>query len=469
MCFVCAQDPPKRNYILLIDSINGGNNIIPQKVKYGSSINVQIKNVNVFKVRLSAKVEGSDVDFGTLSDPIKVKASGSEAVEGSGNGILFKRQAINGYTDALTNTHEMEFMNTYASYKQLYQKIQNKYELFNDLETLTPESVLFIRDINAIKSNADLFFKAIYKNSEEAYNTIQTDWEQLDSWYSELLWLYKKMNIKIPETIALEGKLSSKDKNTTFKIEKGMVVLKNTNAFYLLLEKLKAAHEKIGSVEARKRITDRIKAGIFRYNAIKSETFTLSYNTGTLDKDSHTITPQIQSLNKDKIFHTFKPVVIKTYGRLKINGSAGYFINFMGDDHYSVFKDTEGNTAGVEKQEKNKIIHALGTLLHVYWQSGNALSYGLSAGAGINQNNAIGFYLGGSVFAMEKDRLVATAGISFVPVNTLNRANLTSILYEDGNKVPDKLAFISPADTELRYDALYKPAFFMGVTYNLFK
>jgi hypothetical protein len=85
-----------------------------------------------------------------------------------------------------------------------------------------------------------------------------------------------------------------------------------------------------------------------------------------------------------------------------------------------------------------------------------------SVGLSINDDANAGFYLGASALFTESNRLVLTTGVSFIKVKRLNTSNLAL------NSTAGNYDFSNATDTEIKYDDVSKPSFFIGITYNLF-
>ena len=99
-------------------------------------------------------------------------------------------------------------------------------------------------------------------------------------------------------------------------------------------------------------------------------------------------------------------------------------------------------------------------LHNYYWTGKKDYQPGISSGLSLQSDGNLGFYLGGSLLFQESNRLIFSTGISFTKVNKLNTANLGPV----ENGIRD---FITPTDTEIRYDRVYRPSLFVGITYNL--
>lgn len=223
---------------------------------------------------------------------------------------------------------------------------------------------------------------------------------------------------------------------------------------------VKKTFEALTTVKNRNETIAKAQAGIDLYSQIIKSNFFAYTDAKQLNDDEVTLSPKLKFAN-GKTAYDFSDLTVKTYGGLKVNFSAGYLVSFIGDDNYNVYKNNSGVTVGVTEGNKNKITHALGGLVHVYPHLENSPEVGFSAGASLATNGNLGFYFGGSVFFLEKNRLVLTGGYSFLKVKKLNTANLVPL--------NNQYNFVSSTDTEIKYDDVYKGAWFIGVTYNLTK
>ena len=137
-------------------------------------------------------------------------------------------------------------------------------------------------------------------------------------------------------------------------------------------------------------------------------------------------------------------------------------MSFIGDDNYSTYTDSTGIAIGAVQSNKTLLTHSLGGMVHTYWDFITDFDPALSAGASIATNGNIGFFFGGSLLFLEKNRLVFSVGYSFLKIKRLNKSNLNLI-----DKSNNRYEFINIKDSEIEYDNVYKGALFLGVTYNL--
>jgi hypothetical protein len=227
------------------------------------------------------------------------------------------------------------------------------------------------------------------------------------------------------------------------------------------MSKAKAIYDSLSLPKNKLAIIAAAQEGIDLYDEIQAKEYTLMITSENIYGDEAEIKPQLKN-SKGKVLHEYRTFEVKTYGNLKVNGSAGYFLNFISDDDYSLRlrKENDPNSqTGVIKNKGNVIKNSLGALLHVYYNCKGDVKYGASAGLSINDDSDAGFYMGGSLFFTEKSRLVFTTGLSFQKVKRLNTANL---IYDNGS-----YNFRNESDTEIRYNSIYKPSFFIGISYNL--
>lgn len=172
--------------------------------------------------------------------------------------------------------------------------------------------------------------------------------------------------------------------------------------------------------------------------------------------DKVTITPKVLSKKEGEVLHTFSELTISPIKKIKVNFSAGYLLSFIGDEEYGL-RLSNDKVIGVTELNKNNFSHALGLLTHVLYDFGTSVDYGISTGLSLNTDAKINFYGGLSAAFSQENRMVITTGISFVNLKLLNKINLN-----------DELNFTS-SNTEIQYLERYRPAFFVGITYNLKK
>lgn len=461
------------------------------KTEKGNSVKFKISNVNTFKINGIIESKSLNIDFEipeiiqnlnktpiiekTDGDPNAIVKSYELQIQETIDAINFankssNKESVNQLLKTLKNLNEeylkekeQSFINLFSSFLSKYNNIHQQIELEGKLIEQIKDSV-FVRDTTVLKKNIKEYFKSVYgsKTTEEAKKVTETDLNNLMIEYTQLQKIYDELNKTLEkDSVVLNGKLESGDKKTTINIEKATINQDRKKYFSEEMVFAKKVFETISDVKNRNEIIKKAQQGIDWYNKIDQESFTIYTDAIQLIDDETTITPKLKFSNGN-IAHEFQPLTIKTFGGIKVNFSTGYLMSFIGDDNFSTFKDNTGNTIGIVESNKNAITHSLGGLVHVYPNWKNSPQLGLSAGASLATNGNLGFYFGGSLFFLEKNRLVLTGGYSFIKRKQLNSSNL--------NKISDnRYEFVSSTDTEIRYDDIYKGGWFIGVTYNLSK
>ncbi len=468
-----------------------GKDKIVTKTEKGNTVKFKINNVNTFKINgfieskpLSITFEVPEI-FKNFIESKTEEQSGEqpsamikaydvkiqetlaeiESANKSHNKELVNEllATLKNLNDELLKEKEQNFKSTFSSFVSKYNIVHQQIELEGKLLEQIKDSV-FIKDTAVLKSNVKEYFKAVYgnKSTEEAKKETELKLNNLMVDYSQLQKLYDELNKTLEkDSVVLSGELKSDDKKTTVKIEKATVTQDRKKYFSEEMAFVKKTFETISDIKNRNEIIKKAQSGIDWYNKIYNASFIFYTDGEQINDDEVTITPKLKFPNGN-IAHEFKPLTIKARGGVKVNFSAGYLVSFTGDDNFSSYKNNTGNTVGVYQSNKNDVTHSLGGLVHVYPRWVNSPQLGLSAGASLATNGNLGFYFGGSAFFLEKNRLVLTGGYSFIKLKKLNTANM--------NKVnDDRYEFINASDTEIRYDDVYKGAWFIGVTYNLAK
>lgn len=423
-----------------------GEDVIPNKLKKGDYVKFQISNVNTLKVRGYTTAQGTNITYDVPQSVINLlKADTAEP---------------NDSLSFVSDAAEVSFKNAYKLFITKYATLLQYQNLENRLQSHFGNTV-FIKNTSVVKENAKGDYHSLYKALDNigAKNQVKKSIQEIQKLYTELSELYNTLN-KNAATTTISGSFKSTDGTVKIDLKDATVKTTTTNKFETEFEYAKKTIETVNSKADS--ITHKAFAGIDLYYLICKEDFKITTDAQQLTKDVVTITPELKS-EDGKVKHTLNPYTFYTGGHMKVDFSTGYLMSFIGNENYNTFTNTTGNTE-ISKSNSDKITHALGVLMHVYWQNSNLNlpNLGFSAGASISEDTKIGFYGGGSVFFLEKNRLVFTAGLSFVKIKELNTANLTT-------KTDSKnYLFTNTNDTEIRYNEIYKPAFFMGVTFNIF-
>jgi hypothetical protein len=463
------------------------------KTEKGNSVKFKISNVNTFKINGFTESKPLSVNFEVpeiFNDFINSKESENngnnensnisynvadfkkkfETIKRDLDGNILTKELANNLLSELKKVQDEIFQNNLSTFKTSFSVFVSKYNAVHqqiELEGKLLEQIkdsVFIRNTIVLKNNVKEYFKSVYgsKTTEEAKKTTETDLNNLMLEYTQLLKIYDELNKTLEkDSVVLNGKLESSDKKTTINIDKATVSQERKKYFSEEMTFANKVFETISDIKNRNEIIKKAQQGIDWYNKIDQESYTIYTDAIQLNDYETTVTPKLKFSNGN-IAHEFQPLTIKTFGGIKVNFSTGYLVSFIGDDNFSPFKDNSGNTIGVVESNKNAVTNSLGGLVHVYPNWKNSPQLGLSAGASLATNGNLGFYFGGSLFFLEKNRLVITGGYSFIKVKQLNSSNLNKISN-------DRYEFVSTTDTEIRYDDVYKGGWFIGITYNLSK
>lgn len=329
----------------------------------------------------------------------------------------------------------------------------------------------FIPDVEAFTDNFKNYIKSINNNSEDANRIRQSALEtlnQLTGCYIGAKRAYEEMGKHVKaEKVTLAGGLATKDKSVEIKIDSAFVVLALKKFFE---EEFKFITDKFNIIAPEKKRTEiinKINDGISRYNKIINAKYYVYTDAQQLDDDMVTITPKLKN-SKGEVLKEFTPVKITTTGGLKVDFSSGYFLSFRGDDNYTNLYDTSG-IIGLQKNESDDLRHAIGALINVYPRWASKFSPGFSVGISLPTDNArVGFCAGISALMLEKNRLVLTAGVSYNRTKILNTANLVRDEVLEKQTGKETYRFANNDYKEVKYDELYRPSFFVGITYNIF-
>ncbi len=226
-------------------------------------------------------------------------------------------------------------------------------------------------------------------------------------------------------------------------------------------EFIKKAYEELHKKENMKDLENKVNAGIRLFQKIENACFTIYGDAGQATGDVFTSKIALKNSKGDTL-HAYKPITLRTKGEWKVNFSSGYLLSFKGNESYSSFRANDSSLTSIKEDNKNKLTHALGALVHVYPRGYRDIQPGFSAGLSVEDDADLGFYLGGSLLFTESNRFVFTVGVSMTKIDKLNTANLS-----DANN--GIRTFISEDNTNINYDKVYRPGLFIGFTYNLNK
>lgn len=382
--------------------------------------------------------------------------------------LIKKNKSLQQKFDSIYNvtSKSKEFISEFKNFQKHFSTINNYTSLKEKLLNLIRKDSVFICNPENFKARCSSTYVSIY-NSNNDYlqdkNRFQQEIASLEEAYIKLVSLYQQINKLYKNSeLKLSGEL--KDAKTVLKFNDIKASIETKYLFEEEMKKIKAIYDALLNTENNKKMSNEIYEGIDLYDEILNNDFKKTIVSPYIYDDIAEITPQLKNA-KGKVVFEYQKLKVNVYGNIKINGSAGYFLNFIQEDNYSLRKkiNTNPNSKnGVDSASRNTIKHALGGLLHAYYNAKGSVDYGLSVGLSINDSANAGFYLGLSGFFTEKNRLVVTSGLSFVKVKRINTANLTT------NTLTNQLDFLNEEDTEIRYEDVYKPSLFVGISYNLF-
>lgn len=358
-----------------------------------------------------------------------------------------------------------KFKEEFAKFQNHFLNIDKYTTLKNTLVKQIHNDSIFIGDTLNFKARSKSSYNTTYGvNTKplEQKSKITEQLTNLETSYLNLVSIYQQLNTSYKnKELKLSGEL--KDGKNVLKFNKIPASFETKYLFEDEMKKVKAINDSLIQSKHRTKIIEESQAGIDLYDEIMNCDFNTTIISDNVYDDVAKIKPQLKN-SKGKVMYEYREFKVSTYGNWKVNGSAGYFLNFISDDNYTLRKkiETDSNSkTGVSESSGNALKHSLGGLLHAYYNFKGNVDAGLSVGLSINDNANAGFYFGLSAFVTESNRLVLTSGVSFNKVKRLNTSNLS---YNSG-----EYDFTNESDTEIKYDEVYKPAFFIGITYNLFK
>lgn len=502
----------KEDTIITINPF-GINNYPQKKYRYGNTVKFKITNVNVFKLRgevsnasETSVFEVPKIFVNEIKDEVddKDEVKVGEEYLGNENVVVYTKSSIRQLESKLVEFYEpllkkalksnstsriselrlkikelnkeleqlkiqlkdieqlLSSKNNFIKNKNNFiinlQKINGFISLEEQLKIELKDSV-FIRDIPSLKKNAKSYYNAVFEDE-----TVLDNLKEVDATISRLLENYSlmKFNYNVinktlkKEEFKLNGELKNADKKTVLKVLEANIKIDRKKFFEEEMAYASKLSDSIAKPETQKLIKKKASIGVSLYEKIQNEKYEVFTKAHQLLEDVVTLTPKLLDV-KGKEVYSFNPLQIKTRHKWKVNFSSGYLLSFKGDDSFSYKKDTSG-IIGVKESEKNEVNHALGGLIHAYFDCIDGFQPALSAGLSVNSNGNLGFYSGLSFLFTEKNRLVLSMGYSLTSVKTLDRSNLDT-----------GLEFINTNDIDLKYNDVYKGGFFIGLTYNLAK
>lgn len=362
-------------------------------------------------------------------------------------------------------TQTQKFKEEFVNFQNHFLHIDKYTTLKSALVNQIHKDSIFIIDVDNFKKRSESSYNVAYGVDTEHLkqkSKITEELKNLETSYLSLVSIYQMLNTSYKnKELKLSGEL--KDGNSVLKFDKIKASFETKYLFEDEMKKAKVINDSLILSKNRTKIIKESQEGIDLYDEISKSKFETTIVSDNVYDDGAKIKLQLKN-SKEKVMYEYHELKVNTYGNWKVNGSAGYFLNFISDDNYTIRKkiETDSNSkTGVNESNTNSLKHSLGGLLHAYYNFKGSVDAGFSVGLSINDNANAGFYFGLSAFVTESNRLVITSGLSYNKVKKLNTANL---LYNAG-----EYNFSNESDTEIKYDEVYKPAFFIGITYNLFK
>jgi len=369
----------------------------------------------------------------------------------------------------LTNKYKMQFL---AYYDSIVRSINNLSALSRIESYIRLTLKDYILDSAIVKANLKSYMFS-FRDKQSTASSVdskfiqglrdkaQREVEIISKYYTQLAFAFDTLALSLQDdSLKLTGKLEDKEKKTTLDITASKVMVKRKKYFEDQFNYATKQNKLFMSDTVRAKLSEGINRGIDLFVTIMESNFTVSEGPFEITDDSHEFNLKLKN-SKGETVKDFNTVTINSYGRLKVDFSAGYLASFIGDDNYSSFNDSLGKIKGFSAGPKEYVTHSIGGLFHAYWQSRSAVRFGGSAGFSVPLEGKFNFYFGASAHFLEKNRLVFTVGASFVQVNRLNTAQLTEV-GKDRYEILKGNTINEPA-----YNKVFRPAVFLGLTYNL--
>ncbi|WP_298221188.1 hypothetical protein [Flavobacterium sp.] len=460
-----AKSEPSKN--------NADANIMSYNIEKSFKIDNQMWSLNAqidrFENKSAPLTPEESEEVRKLKKELETLKTKKEELEKQNEELKSKNKALQKKFDSIYNVtvKTQEFIGEFKKFQTHFSNIDKYTTLKNSLLNLVKKDSVFICDKNNFIARCSSTFISVYGSSDnhlQKKEMIINELAAIDASYTKLVSIYQQLNTLYKNSeLKLSGEL--KDGKNSLKFDKVKGSFETKYLFEDEMKKAKTINETYLIQENTRKMINEANEGIDLFDEIKNDSYTTTIISQNIYDDEADIEPQFTN-SKGKCLFKYRSFKVRTYGNWKVNGSAGYFLNFISDDNYTLRKAVETDSdskAGVFGGSKNILKHSLGALLHAYYNFKGDIDMGLSVGLSINDNANAGFYFGLSTFVMEKNRLVITSGVSFVKVKRLNTANLAV------NETQGDYDFTNAGDTEIKYDEVYRPSFFIGVSYNLSK
>ncbi|WP_340063273.1 hypothetical protein [Ascidiimonas aurantiaca] len=427
-------------------------------IYYGDYIKFRLEGINTFKYNADLTIAETNFDF-DLPDNIMPTEESRNSEDDSLNSDIQGLKIAGKLTDQKASIIQdmwadvQDKSNTWYENLGEYQKALIQLQQYarvkkRILDIIGEEPVL--PDYESRKEAVANYFSGVYgdKDTNKATRAITSTFQKA----SGLLYFLKQQHQQLLQALtALEKQYN----------ECAAYVTARKQALASQLEWITQTGTVFTDAFKKTKLLDDMHSGVTLYVHVYNASFSIETKVVQAKADEMRITPFLKDQKGNKAYE-FGTYGFRTRGGVKVDFSAGYLLSFQGNDNYELVKNEDGETTGVQKGNKDRLTHTIGALAHIYSRGWRDVQPGFSAGASLSENGSLGFYSGLSLLFNGQSRVVFTAGVSFTQLDELNTANLESP--ENGIR-----EFRSETDTEIRYDQTYRPAFFIGLTYNFSK
>ncbi|MDR6570744.1 hypothetical protein [Chitinophaga ginsengisegetis] len=484
------QDLPKSK---IKRRVSHGNMVVLEIININKSrYNIQVNNTstNFFlqQPEILSKLDGSSLELNTSEDP---KPPAGPAFSFNDGALKLK---------ALWQAELTPFK---ASYKKLNDKLDNYWESlkkFKKAVEVLQHSLYYKNELIAIKDACDGTYPQAEKNLLAATTTFVNNnkiGEETAAASKELL-LAQVTNIldhytqvATTEKATLEqlvkeiNEAAKPFKEDADKLMAKLLTVKKTakaddftNDNLILDKAIRVTNERVETMQSNEeavkkgieiidsyKLLDQKNLIVNSYKVINPVNYTIR-QAAIADKDELKfdikIEPKDNTICADPGIQT--PIIVRTYGGFKLDFSTGFFLNFGNNNFFdqsyrldSISGDPDN--VKIEKNDnRNKVVPALGALMHAYYRTGwdfqPALAVGVSLSTG--STTKFNYHLGVSAAIGREQRFIASFGW------TLTQATLLSSKYQEGQIVPK-----ATMGTTVETESFYKWGNFLAITYNL--
>lgn len=459
--------PVQLSQTLTHESVGNLQPVIKDENKKGSGEELAhlVKNLNQYNAQLFQQFPSDLISHISKSDAVKIKALKKQIIKLEKDIEILKK--IQQLRDSIDN-FKTQFIKNYNGFVSTLFKLSLYTSADIYIDSLLQET--FIIDTTTLKSNLKGYMTSINDNNTDI-NLLRgkciTTLDSFNKYYINAKGAYDDLAKKIKNEKLILDDWESKNKEAKIKIESLSITLIREKIFEKEFQFLTAKYDTINSNNNRTSIVNKTNAGIDYYNRVQNAKFEVYTDAQQLNDDIITITPKLKNAKGD-ILKEYSPMEIKTYGGWKVDVSTGYFLSFRGDENYTYLYKGDG-ISGVQKNKTDNLKHSIGALFNFYRRTGNDVNFGPSLGVSIpTDGSSIGFYAGVSALILEKNRLVISIGIAQNRIKMLNTGNLLRDKYAGNLSGKETYTFSNTEFREIKYDNVYRPAIFIGISYNIF-